>query len=152
MADLNVCSFTGRVGSDPVVRKAGDTEVGEFRLAVDNWKGRDKDPKTIWLSVQVWGSRTAVCEYVEKGRKLTVSGELDVDVYTDKDGNERTSVRVNASSVILPDGGGKGDGDGKGSRGDKAKSEPESRSTRSTKGGKGRTTKKRKSADDDLPF
>lgn len=99
MADLNVWSGTGRLGSDPEKRATGNgTKVAGFSLAVS---GRNKDD-TTWLRCSAYGKLAEIiAEYAQKGRQVAISGALQVREWDDRDGNKRTSVEINVSSFCL---------------------------------------------------
>lgn len=160
--DINNCVFTGRVGADPEVKEVGGgTELGKFPLAVSIYKGKDRDPETMWLDIQVWGNRVAVCQYITKGMQLTVIGSLNVRTYDKKDCDcKGVGVAIDADSIVLPpksdgdsgggrsssrSGGERGGGRGSSDRGSSRGSSRGSGSARSS----ARTTPK---DEDDLPF
>jgi single-strand DNA-binding protein len=79
-------TFIGRLCADPVLRhtKSGKS-VTTIRVAVNA-----PEAGTTFHSVVVW-NRTAevVCEYLRKGRLVTVVGRKQERSYQDADGNER---------------------------------------------------------------
>lgn len=102
----NVVTFTGNLGKTPEVTfTTGGMAVCKFPLAVsDRKKGKDGAwaEVTMWLRVTCFGKTAEACgQYLDKGRPALVSGKLEVDVWTDKDGKERTSVGVVASEVVF---------------------------------------------------
>lgn len=110
---MNVFTFSGRCGGDAELRK---TQAGEsvlnFRVANDVGYGERKT--TNWIDVSLWGKRgEAIAEYVKKGMKLTVSGELRLEEFTRKDGTPGAKLSVRANDVDLParsEGGGQSGG------------------------------------------
>lgn len=90
--DLNVCTFTGRLGADPEVRSAGSNRVANLRLAVgESWKkDGEKKEKTEWIPVTVWGDGLVgiVESYLKKGSKILVAGKFQTRKWQDKDGND----------------------------------------------------------------
>jgi single-strand DNA-binding protein len=99
MATLNQCSFIGRLGKDPEqlkVTKEGKPYT-QFSLAVD--QGKDQ---TMWLQVTAWEKHAeAVEKYASKGTSVFVQGRLQIQRYTDKQQNERTSVEINATNLQI---------------------------------------------------
>lgn len=141
MSDIRTIQLSGRVGSDPEFRKVGDTDLAIISLAVDQYRGANKEPLTAWHRLQLWGNRARVAEYIHTGMRLFVSGDLFVDTWVDDDDNKRTSFVVDVRELILPDrnddiGGGKSKGGGRSSSGSRTRSRS------------GRSPQK----DDELPF
>lgn len=104
MASFNSCTFSGRAGRDAETRYlTSGKAVTKFRLAVDRYgKKGDPKPDPMWLQVEVWGGRAQVAaDYIKKGTQIIVQGELGMDVWTDKDGKERTSPTLNCSNFTL---------------------------------------------------
>ena len=89
-------TITGRLTADPVLRHtASGIAVTNLRIAVNH-----PDGETTFHSVVSW-KRTAevVSQYLKKGRLVEVIGRPQERSWTDKDGNERTSVEINAFRV-----------------------------------------------------
>lgn len=98
MASFNSCSFSGNVGRDPEIRYLENgNAIANFSIAVE---GR-KDSPTIWMPVKVWGKQASViADYVRKGSKIIVSGELRQESWT-KDGVEKSRLVLNCDKFIL---------------------------------------------------
>ena len=83
-------------------------EVTSFSAAATVGYGEYK--KTVWMRVTAWGKLAISCnEYLHKGSKIFLAGELSPDdngnpaIWTDKDGNPRTSYEVTANTVRFLD-------------------------------------------------
>ena len=110
MASLNQIQLIGNVGRDPEVRilPSGD-KVAVFSVATtEKWKSKNKgdQEKTEWHKVEAFGKVAEIIEeYVHKGDKLFVQGQMVYDEWNDKDGNKRTMAKVkigfNGKLVIL---------------------------------------------------
>ena len=120
---VNKVILVGNTGADPEVRSMQDgREMVTLSLATsDSWKDRDgnRQEKTEWHRVTIFspGLVGIVKQYVKKGAKLYIEGQLQTRKYTDKSGIERYSTDVvlnayNSSLVML--GGGRRDGGGSG--------------------------------------
>ena len=94
--DLNVFSFTGRLGADPTMRYTpGGSAVATLRVAMNIAK-----EKTLWFEVTVWGKQAEnVNQYLARGSQVAISGRLDQDTWEGKDGNLRTTLKVVANDV-----------------------------------------------------
>lgn len=92
---LNELSFAGNAGAD--ARDAttpSGTRVVTFSLC-HNERGKDgAQDRQTWVRVKVFGGWCDLAASVRKGDNIFVKGRLDVNAYTDKDGNARTSVDV----------------------------------------------------------
>jgi single-strand DNA-binding protein len=111
---LNHIVIMGRLARDPELRRTQTgTPVASFRLAVErDFKDKASGERiTDWIDVTAW-SYTAefVCKYFTKGRMAVVSGRLQTQEWTDRDGNKRRSVGVVADSVYWGDSRREGDG------------------------------------------
>lgn len=89
-------TITGHLGSDPQTNQAGNTTATSFSVAVNTGYGERK--VATWYRVSIFGKRgETAAQHLTKGDAVTVSGELQNRPWTDKDGNERMSLEVNAS-------------------------------------------------------
>jgi single-strand DNA-binding protein len=92
----NVFSFTGTLGRDAERKNISGFTLLEF--AVANNIGYGDKQKTLWVRCQVWGKRAegALGDYLLKGTKVFVSGELDLNEYQGKDGTNKSTLTLNA--------------------------------------------------------
>jgi single-strand DNA-binding protein len=100
MASFNNCTFSGNLGRDPEVRYFEDGKlVANFSIAVEGRKKGD----TLWMTVKVWNKPAQViADYVKKGSKIIVSGELQEETWT-KDGVEKSRMVLNCQNFTLLD-------------------------------------------------
>ena len=97
----NVTILTGRITKDLELKQAGQTTVTNFSLAVDNPFKRDD---TSFFDVVAFGKTAELLNnYCSKGSKILVEGNLKQDRFTDKEGNNRSVVRVVANRVEFLD-------------------------------------------------
>lgn len=107
---MNVWLATGRVGRDAELRttNTGKKVLG-FTLANETGFGERK--KTQWADCQIWGPRAeALANFIKKGDKLTVSGELTLEEFTRRDGTPGSKLSLDVKEVEL-DGSRKQSGD-----------------------------------------
>ncbi|HZQ10122.1 MAG TPA: single-stranded DNA-binding protein [Anaerolineae bacterium] len=103
--------LVGNLGRDPEMRYTPNgTAVTTFPVATSRrWtdaSGQLKE-ETAWFRVSVFGKQAEICnQYLAKGRRVLVEGELAVDektggprVYTRKDGTAGASFEVRANTV-----------------------------------------------------
>lgn len=97
----NVTLLTGRITKDLELKQAGQTTVTNFSLAVDNPFKKDD---TSFFDVVAFGKTAELLNnYCSKGSKILVEGNLKQDRFTDKEGNNRSVVRVVANRVEFLD-------------------------------------------------
>lgn len=101
MSDLNQCTFTGRLGADPEMRRTGAGKpVASLRLAVgEQWRDKnsgERKEKTEWVQVVVWneGLCKVVEQYLKKGARILVQGAMQTRKWADQNGNDRYSTEV----------------------------------------------------------
>lgn len=112
---LNHVVLMGRLTRDPELRKTNNgTAVASFSLAVErDYKGENGEKVTDFIDIVAWkGTAEFVSKYFSKGRMAIVSGNLQIRLWTDKDGNTRRSAEVVATHVYF--------GDSKGASGEAA--------------------------------
>lgn len=101
--------------------------VCELRLATsESWndKNGQRQERTEWHRVVVWGKRAEICsKYLAKGRQVYIEGRIQTRNYDDKDGNKRYITEVIANDVQFLGGGG-GGGGGRGGGGGGGRDEP----------------------------
>ena len=100
----NIC-VTGRAGGDPESRDFNGRAMCSFSLAVDRpRKDKDGNKQTDWFKVKLWGKQAEVAaDYIRKGSKLGITGEVNIETWAGKDGGKQTSVVINANTFDLLD-------------------------------------------------
>ena len=98
---VNKVILVGNVGRDPEVQRfAQGGQAVKFSLATsENWQDKasgERKEKTEWHNVVIYNENIGrVAEqYVRKGSKIYVEGQLQSREYTDKDGNQRKITEV----------------------------------------------------------
>lgn len=124
-ASLNKVLLIGNLGADPEVRRMQDGKaVVNLRIATsESWRDKssgERREKTEWHKVVIFNENLAkVAEnYLKKGSKVYLEGQIQTRKYTDKDNIERYSTEIvlqnfNGTLVML-DGRGGGSGDAPG--------------------------------------
>ena len=97
----NVTILTGRITKDLELKQAGQTTVTNFSLAVDN--PFKKDDVSFFDVVAFGKTAELLNNYCGKGSKILVEGNLKQDRFTDKEGKNRSVVRVVANRVEFLD-------------------------------------------------
>ena len=126
---VNKVILVGNLGKDPESRSfANGGKVVSFSVATsENWKDKssgDRKEKTEWHNVSIFSEGLAwVAEqYLKKGSKVYLEGQLETRKWQDQSGNDRYTTDVvlrnfNSSMVLLDGREGGGGGGGGGSRG-----------------------------------
>ena len=99
---MNSIDLIGRLTADPALRQTGGgTAVADFRIAVPR-PGRDRAP--VYIDVTVYGGLASVVhEHLDKGRRVAVSGRLELEEWQAKDGGRRSKHSVVADTVDFLD-------------------------------------------------
>ena len=112
MSDLNQCTFTGRLGSDPEIKSfQNGGRIANMRLAVGSqWKDKttgEKKERTEWVSLVAGqdGLVGVVERFLRKGSQIAVAGELRTRKWQDKSGNDRYSTEVHIDKLTMLGGG-----------------------------------------------
>jgi single-strand DNA-binding protein len=136
--DVNTVLLTGRAGGDPEERDIGsDTTLVTLNFAVTNWNGEEED--TMWVTLNFWGKKANVTDYIKKGMKLTITGNLSIRRVENDDGDVKYYTAINVNDVVLPDRGdadGGSSGKGRGRKSDDADEKPAKKSGAKKRGGK----------------
>ncbi|MBO4415570.1 MAG: single-stranded DNA-binding protein [Lachnospiraceae bacterium] len=95
---MNKVIMMGRLTRDPEVRYSqgtSQTAIGRFSIAVDRRFKREGQPDADFFNCTSFGKQAEFVErYLKKGTKIVISGSVQNDNYTDKDGNTRYSVQI----------------------------------------------------------
>ena len=93
---MNRVILMGRLTADPQFVQSATASYCKFTIAVDR-RSRDK---TDFINCIAW-RKTAelINKFFSKGKMIAVEGALQINTYTDKDGNKRTSADVNVETV-----------------------------------------------------
>ncbi len=120
---LNKVMLIGNLGRDPEVRSfQNGGKVCNLRIATsENWKDRntgERREKTEWHSVAVFSEGLVrVCEqYLRKGSKVYIEGQLQTRKWQDQSGQDRYSTEIVlqgfGSTLTMLDGRSGGEGGG----------------------------------------
>ena len=99
---MNKLTIIGNVTRDPELRSIngvnGPTNVADFTVAVNSRRSRNNQQEDAqFFRVSVFGARANVIQqYLHKGNKIYVIGELSARTYTAQDGTTRVSLEVRA--------------------------------------------------------
>ena len=126
---VNKVILVGNLGKDPESRSfQNGGKVVSFSVATsENWKDKnsgERKDKTEWHNVSIFseGLARVAEQYLKKGSKVYLEGQLETRKWQDKDGNDRYTTDVvlrnfNSSMVLLDSREGGGGGGSRGGGG-----------------------------------
>ena len=98
---VNKVILIGNIGRDPEVRRlnSGDQVVNLNLATTESWRDKatgERKDRTEWHKVVIFNENLGrVAEqYLKKGSKVYIEGQLTTRKYTDKDGVEKYSTEV----------------------------------------------------------
>lgn len=161
---VNKVILVGNVGKDPEIRRTQDGRpIANLSLATsETWRDKntgERRERTEWHRVVVFneGLCKVVEQYVKKGSKLYIEGQLQTRKWTDQSGVEKYSTEVvlqGFSSVLtmLDARGAGGGGMQESDQADYGAGEPTPRSGGTSAPAKGGGKPFNKQIDDEIPF
>jgi single-strand DNA-binding protein len=125
MGSVNKVILVGNLGADPELKYTpSNRAVCNLSVATNEvWKDKSgqKQEKTEWHRVNVWGEQAENCsKFLAKGRMVYVEGRLQTRSWDDKDGKKRYSTEVVADRVVFLGGGAGAENGGGGGGGRRA--------------------------------
>ena len=101
---MNSTNLIGTITKDIELKETSTgVKYCRFSIAVRrNFANPDGEYESDFFNIVAW-RKTAefISEYFGKGKRIGISGRLQQSKFTDKDGNERTSVEIVANEVQL---------------------------------------------------
>lgn len=101
MSGVNQAIILGNVGGDPEIRRTQDGRpIAQFSIATsEEWKDKDsgeRKERTQWHRIVVFneGLCKVVEQYVKKGSKVYVSGQIETRKWTAQDGRENYTTEI----------------------------------------------------------
>ena len=144
---FNKIIIVGNLGRDPELRYTPQgTPVCSFTIA-SNERRKDKSGEvqdiTTWFRGTLFGQRAETfAQYLTKGKPVYVEGRLRQEVWTDREGKERTTLEINVTDFNFV-----GNGNGNGAGGASAGNEGRAKSKSGSSGESDADI-----SDDDIPF
>jgi single-strand DNA-binding protein len=103
---VNKVILIGNLGADPEVKSfPNGGKIANLRIATsENWKDKstgERKERTEWHNVvlQSEGLAGVAEQYLRKGSKVYVEGQLRTRKWQDKDGNDRYTTEVSVGSM-----------------------------------------------------
>ncbi len=105
----------GNLGKDCIVKEINGKHVINFSVAhserFKDAQGNQKE-RTTWVECAYWTDKTAVAQYLMKGKTVYAEGTPEADAYTNKEGQAAATLRMRVQSLQLLGGTGGGDSQG----------------------------------------
>ncbi len=101
---LNRVILMGRLTAEPDYRTTpSGVAMVRFSLAVDrDFKSQNGERQTDFFNIIAWRSTADfVSRYFHKGQLVALQGTIQMNNYTDRDGNKRTSYDIVADQVYF---------------------------------------------------
>jgi single-strand DNA-binding protein len=99
MADLNNCTFSGRLTREVEMKATPNGKmVAHFCVACNGFK----EGEVIFIESQAWGKTAEACEkFLRKGEFCIVAGRIKMEEWTKKDGTEGKRQVLVVENLIL---------------------------------------------------
>lgn len=99
MPNLNKVMLIGRLCRDPELRYLpSNTAITSFGLAINRrWRNQqgEQQEEVTFIDCEAFGKPAeTINQYVSKGQPLFVEGRLKLDQWQDKEGNNRSRMKV----------------------------------------------------------
>jgi single-strand DNA-binding protein len=98
---VNKVILVGNLGRDPEVRRmnSGDAVVSFSLATTESWRDKasgERKDRTEWHNVVIFNEALGKVaeQYLKKGAKVYIEGQLSTREFTDKDGNQRKTTEV----------------------------------------------------------
>ena len=105
---LNKIMIIGHLGKKPEIRYLDSgIALAKFSVAsTEKYKNKAGEmiKATEWFNVEAWGRQAEISEkYLDKGCRVYIEGKQKTDVYKDKDGIEKRSVKLVCKNLTILD-------------------------------------------------
>jgi single-strand DNA-binding protein len=96
--------IVGNLGKDCIVKEVNGKNVINFSVAhSEKYKDAQGNPKerTTWVECAYWTDKTAVAQYLTKGKTVYAEGAPEADAYTNKEGQVAATLRMRVQNIQL---------------------------------------------------
>jgi len=96
--------IVGNLGKDCIVKEVNGKNVINFSVAhSEKFKDAQGNPKerTTWVECAYWTDRTAIAQYLTKGKTVYAEGSPEADAYTNKEGQAAATLRMRVQNIQL---------------------------------------------------
>ena len=100
--------IVGNLGGDCIVKEVNGKNVINFNVAhTEKFKDAQGNLKerTTWVNCAYWTDRTAVAQYLKKGKQIYAEGSPEADGYLNKENQPAATLRMRVQNLQLLGGG-----------------------------------------------
>lgn len=94
----------GNLGADCIQKEVNGKTVINFNVAhsekFKDAQGNLKE-RTTWVNCAYWTDKTAVAQYLTKGKTVYAEGTPEADAYTNKEGQAAATLRMRVQNLQL---------------------------------------------------
>lgn len=105
MAGVNKVILIGNLGADPEMKYLeGGSVVARFNIATSETYTRNGEriTQTEWHRIELWDNLAKIAEqYLHKGDTAYIEGKIRTEEWQDKEGNNRSTMRIRATNLTL---------------------------------------------------
>lgn len=95
-------TVTGNVGKQPESKVTSTGKAMATFSVASSFTPKNGEPRTTWVDVVCFDEQAEqVAERVSKGDRVCVTGRLELEKYTRKDGTEGSALRMVADEIGL---------------------------------------------------
>lgn len=94
----------GNLGADCIQKEINGKSVINFNVAhSEKYKDAQGNLKerTTWVNCAYWTDKTAIAQYLTKGKTVYAEGSPEADPYTNKDGQPAATLRMRVQTIQL---------------------------------------------------
>ncbi len=94
----------GNIGKDCVVNTVNGKSVCNFSVAqTEKYKDAQgtQHEKTRWFDCALWRDNTSIAQYLKKGTKVLLEGQVDVKQFQRQDGTQGVGMTLRVSNLTL---------------------------------------------------
>lgn len=96
--------IVGNLGADCIQKEVNGKSVINFNVAhTEKFKDAQGNLKerTTWVNCAYWTDRTAVAQYLKRGKMVYAEGSPDADAYTNKENQPAATLRMRVQNLQL---------------------------------------------------
>ncbi len=102
----NKIILIGNLGRDPELRHLDNQKVvASFSLATNETttdRNGEKRTETEWFNIEMWDNQAKIAEkYLKKGSQVYIEGKLKTETWKDKEGIEKSRLKVRVQNFTL---------------------------------------------------
>lgn len=94
----------GNIGKDCVVNTVNGKSVINFSTCnTETWRDAqgNKQEKVRWFDCALWRDNTSIAQYLKKGTKVLLEGQVDVKQFQRQDGTQGVGMTFRVSNLTL---------------------------------------------------